>query len=414
MKLKQQPDDFRVEEITRIVPENAGVFAFYRMEKRGWSTPDALAAIRRRWQVEPQRLSYGGLKDRHAWTTQYLTINHGPRRGMNHQQITLHYLGQLRNPYTAHDIDANRFQLTLRDLVPADQERMQARIAQVAVEGVPNYFDDQRFGSVAGEGEEFIGRLLVRGRFEEALKLALAGRYDHDRAEQKREKQTLVTYWGNWDVCKDKLPRGHARSLVDYLRVHPGDFRGAVARLRPELRGLYLSAYQSHLWNRMLASWLRQHCLPEQLRPVALRLGEAPFHVGLTPEQQADLASLLLPLPSARLKIDESDPFYPLLRAVLEEESLELKDLQVRGIREMFFSRGERSALCVPQGLTAEFADDDLQPRRLKATLGFELPRGCYATLIVKGVTAPELDRSSPSLGPGEAEVNSQGRKLLE
>ncbi len=58
----------------------------------------------------------------------------------------------------------------------------------------------------------------------------------------------------------------------------------------------------------------------------------------------------------------------------------------MRGVREMFFSRGDRAALCVPQGLTAVFADDDLHPRRLKATLAFDLPRGCYATLIVKTV----------------------------
>ena len=50
------------------------------------------------------------------------------------------------------------------------------------------------------------------------------------------------------------------------------------------------------------------------------------------------------------------DPLYPLLREVLAEESLELRDLQVRGIREMFFSRGERAGLCLPQGLAADFA----------------------------------------------------------
>ena len=56
---------------------------------------------------------------------------------------------------------------------------------QVASLGLPNYFDDQRFGSVTDEGGEFIGRLLVRGQFEAALKLALAAPYEHDRAEQK-------------------------------------------------------------------------------------------------------------------------------------------------------------------------------------------------------------------------------------
>jgi tRNA pseudouridine13 synthase len=387
MKLKQRREDFCVEELTHIAPGTEGPFAFYQLEKRGWSTPDALASIRRRWQLQPQRLSYGGLKDRHAWTTQYLTIHHGPRRGLKHQQITLHYVGQVRKPYTSQDITANRFRITLRDLAPVEQAGMEARVGQVGAEGVPNYFDDQRFGSVAGEGEEFIGRLLVRGRFEEALKLALTGRYEHDRAAQKQEKRILTTHWGNWGVCKDKLPRGHARSLVDYLRVHPGDFRGAVARLRPELRGLYLSAYQSHLWNRMLAHWLQHHLRPDQLRAVALRLGDVPFHTGLEADQQAALAHLRLPLPSARLKMNESDALYPLVGEVLIGEGLELRDLQVRGVREMFFSRGERAALCLPTGLAVQFADDELHPRRLKANVAFELPRGSYATLVVKAVT---------------------------
>jgi tRNA pseudouridine13 synthase len=388
MKLKQQPDDFQVEEITTIAPGGEGPFAFYRLEKRGWSTPDALAAIRRRWKIEPQRLSYGGLKDRHAWTTQYLSIFHGPKRGLNHQQITLHYLGQVQNPFSSQDIAANRFQVTLRDLAESGQAALQDRIAQVSAAGVPNYFDDQRFGSVAGEGEEFIARLLVRGQFEEALRLALLGPYEHDRAEQKREKRILAENWGNWEVCKERLPRSHSRSLADYLRVHPGDYRGAVARLRPELRGLYLSAYQSHLWNRMLAHWLTAHFQPAQLQPVLLRLGEVPFHVGLDPERLRELANLQIPLPSSRLKMEESDPLQPILQALLAEEKLQLRDLQIRGIREMFFSRGERAALCLPRDLTTAFGPDELHPGKLKLQLGFELPRGCYATLIVKAISA--------------------------
>ena len=67
---------------------------------------------------------------------------------------------------------------------------------------------------------------------------------------------------------------------MDYLVHHPEDFAGALARLRPELRGLYLSAYQSHLWNRMLARWLEQHCPPEQLIAVRLQLGDVPMPRG--------------------------------------------------------------------------------------------------------------------------------------
>jgi tRNA pseudouridine13 synthase len=384
MKVKQRPDDFHVEEITDIAPGDRGAFALYRMEKRGWSTPDALAALRRRWRVEPRRLSYGGLKDRHAWTVQYLTIFHGPRRGLHHHDVTVTYVGQTAAPYTSQSIRANRFRLTLRDLTPEAAARAAHRLAVVAADGVPNYFDDQRFGSVAGEGGEFIARLLVRGQFEDALKLALTGFNEHDRAEAKREKALLRERWGDWAGLKEALPRGHARSLVDYLRVHSGDFRGAAARLRPELRGLYLSAYQSHLWNRMLARWLRDRLRPEQLRPVTLRLGEAPFHAGLDESQRKELAELQLPLPSARLKLDPGDPRAEAVLAVLAEEGLELRDMQVRGVRELFFSRGERPALCVPAGLTHEAGPDELNPGRVQMTLAFEMPRGSYATLVVK------------------------------
>src|SRR5262249_30929875 len=147
-------------------------------------------------------------------------------------------LGQVAAPYTSRDIRANRFRLTLRALLPADVATAELALEEVRREGVPNYFDDQRFGSVS-TGGEFVARLLVLGRYEDALRQALTGPYEYDRAPQKQEKATLRACWGDWPTCKERLPRGHARSLVDYLVHHPGDFRGALARLRPELRGLY-------------------------------------------------------------------------------------------------------------------------------------------------------------------------------
>ncbi len=114
MKIKQLPEDFQVEEITHLAAGSVGSFAFYRLEKRGWTTPDALGVLRRRWGIEPRRLSYGGLKDRHALTVQYVTIFHGPRRGLEQQGIRVSYLGQVAAPYSSQDIERNRFRLIVR------------------------------------------------------------------------------------------------------------------------------------------------------------------------------------------------------------------------------------------------------------------------------------------------------------
>jgi len=389
MKVKQTTEDFSVEELTDMAPAGQGDFALYRLDKRSWSTPDAIAAIRRRWRIDLYRVSYGGLKDRHAHTIQFFTILRGPNRNLKHHDISVRYLGQVPKAFTSKDIRANRFGVTIRDLEPSKIAAVEQALAEVRDQGVPNYFDDQRFGSV-GPSQEFIGKALVRGDFEKALQLALTAHYEHDRGPDKRVKAVLRKRWGDWAACKEELPRSHARNLADYLASHPGDFRGAVVRLRPEMHGLYLSAFQSHLWNRMLARWLEIHCRPDQRTMVQLRIGDLPMHRDLEPPQLAEFAALQLPLPSSRQKLDETDPRKPIVDAVLAEEGLQLNQLQVKGIREMFFSKGERAALCQPAGLRHESGPDERIPEKMKVRLHFDLPRGAYATLVIKRVT---LDR---------------------
>src|SRR4051812_50126252 len=80
MKLRQRPEDFRVEEFPSVTPVPPGApggpFAFYRLDKRGWTPPDALNALRRRWKVDFRRLSYGGPQERPPPPPPYPTHPH--------------------------------------------------------------------------------------------------------------------------------------------------------------------------------------------------------------------------------------------------------------------------------------------------------------------------------------------------
>jgi tRNA pseudouridine13 synthase len=387
MKLKQRPEDFRVEELTDTVGGSTGDYALYRLDKTGWTTPDALAAVRRRWRLDSRRVSYGGLKDRHAVTSQFLTVFRGPRRNLSHERTTLTYLGQCGQPYASTDIRANRFTVVLRALSDTAVSRTGAALAEVGEVGLPNYFDDQRFGSVA-EGREFVAREMVFGRFDRALWLALAAPYEFDRADARREKALLRDSWRDWPTLRAKLPKGHARSLVEYLVHHPDDLKGAVARLRPDLQGLYLAAYQSYLWNRMLATWLLGMLDPDDIDEVDLKLGRVPVPKRLPAECRPGWESLSLPLPSARLKPDPCAPWDVVVWEVLREEGLTLGELRIKGMQKPYFSKGDRAGCVRPDGLVHTVDADDLNPGRRKVTLRFELPRGSYATMLVKRVTA--------------------------
>ncbi|MFN9971501.1 MAG: tRNA pseudouridine(13) synthase TruD [Phycisphaerae bacterium] len=77
------------------------------------------------------------------------------------------------------------------------------------------------------------------------------------------------------------------------------------------------------------------------------------------------------------------------LSAVLEEEKLELRQIRVTYPRDSFYSRGERTAFVSPGAIKHDVASDELYPGRQRMTLEFELPRGSYATILVKRLTIP-------------------------
>ncbi len=398
MKLKQQPDDFQVEELTEVIPGGQGNHSLYRLEKRGLTTLDAIAVVRRRWKIDRRRLSFGGLKDRHANTVQYFTILHGPQRRLTHPGLHVEFLGKASEPYSSKNVRANRFRITLRDLTAAEITSAEQALHEIRRDGVPNYFDDQRFGSV-GEDGEFVARLLVQGRFEDALRLALTGPYEHDRQAQKKEKAVLRGHWGEWTICRERLPQGQACRVVEHLAARPDDFKGAFGRLAPELRSLYMAAYQSHLWNRMLARWLEQRLRPEQLIFVRLQLGQVPMQRDLDEAQRRELTTLMLPLPSARERLDPTDPRLNLLEGILAEEGLIVSQMKIKDMREMFFSRGERAALCILDNLNHEVGTDEINSGSCKLILNFDLPRGCYATLVVKRLQEAGRKRSPAARG---------------
>ncbi|GIW84440.1 MAG: tRNA pseudouridine(13) synthase TruD [Gemmataceae bacterium] len=397
MKLRQKPEDFQVEEITDVVPGNTGEFAFYKLVKTGWTTPDALAIIRRKWNIHHRRISYGGLKDRHAITSQYFSIFRGPPQDLEHLRFQVKYLGQLVEPYTSTNIRSNRFTVVMRDMSLREAETAaQVADSEVAAIGYPNYFDDQRFGSV-GEESAFIAKYMLQANWEGALWQALAAPYEYDRAADKRLKQLLRTHWGQWTSLRELLPRSHARSLVCYLADHPQDYKGAVARLRPELKGLYVAAYQSWLWNQTLAVWLKQSVAASDLVTLRTKHGDWPAPRRVPDSLLSHWTAGRLPLPCSRLKPHGHEWWLPLLQQVLHHEGLTLERLKIPGLDRPFFPKGERAVSVRPTQLRWNIADDELQCGQVKLVLEFELPRGCYATMLVKrlmaGVSTPGTPR---------------------
>jgi tRNA pseudouridine13 synthase len=383
MKLKSLPEDFRVEEISDVQPSR-GPFSLYRLDKMGLGTPEAIQYILHTWQLKRNDLNYGGMKDRHADTTQYLTIFQGPKSGMSDKSFQLTYLGQCPRPFHAKNIVGNRFDICLRRIDAEERNRLDQRCQWIAKSGIVNYFDDQRFGSIGHSGD-LIGVAWCLCDYERALYLALAEPNPHDRPREKEQKQILRDYWGDWNKCKAMLDRSHRRSVVTYLCDHATDFKRALALVRQDLRGIYISAFQSFVWNRWLSDLIQSHSEPTETEfieskcgPLAIPLNAAKVTINAVPVQR-----LQLPLPSAR-QHTWPEGSLPTLEKLLTRWNLDVRQLRLKYPRDTFFSRGDRSAWLWPKGFASEWATDPLNPGYDRLRIQFELPRGAYATMVVR------------------------------
>ncbi len=156
--------------------------------------------------------------------------------------------------------------------------------------------------------------------------------------------------------------------------------------MRHELRTLYFSAFQSHLWNLVLARLMERSSRPEQRVAIPLKAGTFPFPRHLDTAQAQAFAETIIPLPSSRTPAP-AGALGETMEQVLEPFGLRWSELKVKHQKDVFFSKGSRAAMVFPGNLESSAAADDLHPRRRALRLSFELGKGSYATILAKRIT---------------------------
>ncbi len=143
--IKAKPEDFVVEERADLPLAAKGRYGVYRLQKQNWNTSDLVRHLARRFALPPGRFAYGGKKDKHGQTAQYLTIEDEADRSETGKDYRLESAGRMDRPMGPDLIRANDFTIAIRDL--ADPSPMESVLDRIRTEGIPNWFDDQRFRS---------------------------------------------------------------------------------------------------------------------------------------------------------------------------------------------------------------------------------------------------------------------------
>ncbi|MCA8981937.1 MAG: tRNA pseudouridine(13) synthase TruD, partial [Planctomycetes bacterium] len=384
MKLKTRPNDFRVDEILAdgyLQPN--GEHTVFHVTKKKLTSLQAAEVLARELGLEPADVSMAGLKDRQGVTTQYMSVPGKKSLKFNDPDLKFERIGYANEPYASEHSLGNAFRIRLRDLDSRDLGRLRENLESVKRDGAPNYFDDQRFGNLR-HGQGWIAKDLMLGRAEQALEAFVAAPSTFDDARTGGFKAALRKHWGDWQECREIAIKFHQhQSLFAHLKRDPQDFTGAFHRLSTRLRLIHLFAWQSHVWNRAVALYLA-----EMAGEGGACVSNAIEGALVFPHRLADDVREI-PLPGERLDNIEDPAVRSLFERVLQHEGMTVDQFAIDGVPGFLLKGEPRELFVKPEELELEMPDDvDSRRGRAVADLAFRLPRGAYATLVIRALLA--------------------------
>jgi tRNA pseudouridine13 synthase len=379
--IKESAEDFLVEEIPLYQPTGEGEHLYVEIEKRGITTLEAIRRIARVLAIQERDIGYAGMKDAKGITRQTLSI---PR--VKPEQFTgveipgIHILSAIRhrNKLKLGHLAGNRFRLVIRGVVAGAAEHAAAVLGILAKRGVPNVFGPQRYG-IQGNSH-LIGRALLCGDHQGAID-AIIG--EPSAVTDERWQAAIEAYRrGELATSLGLFPNScrTERDILQRLADRPDKPDKALHALNPRMKSLYLSAWQSALFDKMVRQ--RIHALDQ------LETGDLAWkHVNGACFLVEDAAT-----EAPRAAAFEISPSGPLFGASMtwpggevklrEEQALAAEGLTPAGPANGWPQRveGARRPLRVPLLDCSSSAEgNDL-------VVGFTLPKGSYATAVLREV----------------------------
>jgi tRNA pseudouridine13 synthase len=319
--LKQIPDDFTVEEVLGFTPSGEGEHTFLRIEKTGANTDAIAARIAEFAGVPRMAVSYAGLKDRHARTIQW---------------------------FSAH--------------LPGKQD--------------PDWqlLDNAEL------------RILQACRHNRKLKTGtLKGNRFHLRIRQLAADQTLLEQRLQ-QIADNGVPNyfgpqrfGHHGQNIEKAKAL---FDGSLNTRNRHLRGIYLSAARSLVFNRVLAERVRQQNWDQALEGDAFTFPDSHsyFCDALTPEIVTRVATFQIH-PSGPLWGKGELPTQAATRALEEAVARQEPEL-CSGLERGGVEMARRALRINPGEFSWRLDEHSADGKQLQIT--FTLPAGAYATTLLR------------------------------
>ncbi|MDR3206491.1 MAG: tRNA pseudouridine(13) synthase TruD [Candidatus Methanoplasma sp.] len=406
-RLKTDPEDFIVDEVSvRPEAKEGGKFVIADVTSRNWETNRLVRLLSRELGISREKIGFAGTKDKRGVTTQLMSfecpMENMSRIDLKDVEVKDAYVG--RRGIQIGDLIGNSFGIRVRDCsAPAENTKdildsVHADIQEAG--GFPNYFGVQRFGVIRPVTHK-VGELLVRGKTEEAVRCYLSAPSEFENEEVTAIRNELAAC-DDWNGIAEKMPNSLSfeKTLVYHLAESPGDWTGAIGSMPKNLQMMFVHAYQSLLFNRMLSERIRRG-IPLNLPVIGdvvipLDRDGIPSHESPVTANMNNLDLVARQVRSKRAYVtaslfgsdgtsSEGEPG-EIERGVIEKEGVSEEDFMIPGLSHCSSKGSRREIVCPVKDLSYATDDDGY-------TASFTLPKGNYATCLMREFMKSEMNR---------------------
>jgi len=388
--IKSSPEDFMVEEITgeseilefdKVIEKEGeeGDFTYFVLQKRSWNTLQALREIGNKLHCGMKRFGYAGVKDRNAVTTQLVSafkIDRGALLDLRIKDIKINGAWSAKEKLRIGELLGNRFTISIREVAPDAEEKVTEISA--SLNGLsPNYFGEQRFGSVR-KNTHLVGKSMVCGNFREAVWNYLTYIDEGERAEGKEARRQLAAE-GDFKKALNYFPHylKYEITLLNHLSSYPNDYINALRKLPRGLSLMFVHAYQSYIFNKLLSKKITEGRISIECGDMICGKGAFGFpkldEIKIA-EGRAEPGEYL---PVGRVIGYETTGLTDYERETLQEERISEKDFLIKSLPELSSKGALRCFFISTEKLKFHYEDG-------KMIFNFLLPPGAYATSLMR------------------------------
>ncbi|RCV65083.1 tRNA pseudouridine13 synthase [Methanophagales archaeon] len=399
--IKTIPADFNVREITNRTEREEGKYLIAELTKDNWDTHGVIREIAHRLRVSRNRIGFAGTKDKFAVTKQKISIwstEENELARVNIADVTLDVIGRSNKAVSLGDLYGNEFEIVIRG-VEGRYESVKDKIDAITNEigtngGIANFFGVQRFGIIRPI-THVVGRHLIKGDINGAVMSYLADIFPGE-SETAKEARMLCKS-GKLKESLKIMPLRYERAMLNALIKRDGDSLSAFHSLPKNLQKLFVHAYQSYLFNLIVSQRMKQNlpfneaiagdvvCFhnefgfpdPDKVEKVTTNKIE-----GMNRLLKRGRAFVTAPIFGYETEFADGE-VGAIERKVLEDEAIELANFRIEKMSELS-SKGRNRPVLLPVELKTELSDDELNPGLLKVKLNFFLPKGSYATVLLR------------------------------